>query len=310
MQGEINRLEDKSMHTFVLALSALAMALSATAEAQSIGPSDVDLLPASEPTLVSAYGLDPLQIGELRLPPGSGPFPVAVVIHGGCWTKGFATKRNTAPIASALAAKGIATWNIEYRQVGDAGGGWPGTFQDWGAATDHLRLLAEIRPLDLSNVMVVGHSAGAHAALFVASRPRLPIASEVRGREPLPVNTAVAIDGPADLRSFVGFDEEICGKPVIELLMGGKIGAMATQYAEASPAAQLPLGVRQLLVSSSPVLSPETAEVYRKVATAAGDKVDVRVFAESGHFEGIAPGSDEWSEIEAMILRFAGVSSR
>jgi hypothetical protein len=61
-----------------------------------------------------------------------------VVIHGGCWTKGFATLRNTAPLASALAAKGIATWNIEYRQVGDNGGGWLDTFLDWGAGLDHL----------------------------------------------------------------------------------------------------------------------------------------------------------------------------
>ncbi|HKA47074.1 MAG TPA: hypothetical protein VKD68_02855 [Methyloceanibacter sp.] len=71
--------------------------------------------------MVQTYGSNALQFGELRLPKGNGLFPVAVVIHGGCWTKGFATLRNTAPLASALAAKGIATWNIEYRQVGDNG---------------------------------------------------------------------------------------------------------------------------------------------------------------------------------------------
>jgi acetyl esterase/lipase len=75
------------------------------------------------PALVQTYGSNALQFGELRLPKDNGLFPVAVVIHGGCWTKGFTTLRNTAPLASALAAKGIATWNIEYRQVGDNGAG-------------------------------------------------------------------------------------------------------------------------------------------------------------------------------------------
>jgi acetyl esterase/lipase len=140
------------------------------AVAQTMTSQDVDALPASKPTLVEAYDPDQLQFGELRLPQGSGPFPVAVIIHGGCWTKGYATLRNTAPLASALTAHGIATWNIEYLQVGDPGGGWPGTFLDWGSAADHLRILAKSGPLDLTHVVAVGHSAGELAALWVATR--------------------------------------------------------------------------------------------------------------------------------------------
>src|SRR5258706_11392617 len=29
------------------------------------------------------YGTGPLQFGELRLPSGAGPFPVAILVHGG-----------------------------------------------------------------------------------------------------------------------------------------------------------------------------------------------------------------------------------
>src|ERR1051326_5266863 len=122
---------------------------------QRLGPRDVDAWPATDPVVVRKYGTDPLQFGELRLPKGKGPLPVAVIIHGGCWTKGFATLRNTAAVASELAKKGVATWNIEYRQVGDAGGGWPGTFMDWGAAADYLRELTNSYPLDLSRVLVL-----------------------------------------------------------------------------------------------------------------------------------------------------------
>jgi len=91
---------------------------------------DVDALAATKPALVQAYGSNAPQFGERRLPEGQRAVSGRSGDPGGCWTKCYATLRNTAPSASTLAAKDIATWNIEYRQVGDDGGGWPGTFLD------------------------------------------------------------------------------------------------------------------------------------------------------------------------------------
>lgn len=116
--------------------------------AQPLSPADIDKLPESKPTLVEKYGENERQFGELRVPEGKGPFPVAVVIHGGCWTKGFATVRNTSPIATALTAKGIATWNIEYRQMGEQGAGWPGTFLTITGVRHHFRVVDAGRFLD------------------------------------------------------------------------------------------------------------------------------------------------------------------
>ncbi|MSU62821.1 MAG: alpha/beta hydrolase [Pedosphaera sp.] len=270
---------------------------------EAIGPRQVDALPASDPTSVQKYGSDPLQFGELRLPKGDGPFPVVVVIHGGCWTKGFATLRNTAAIASELTKSNLATWNIEYRQVGDAGGGWPGTFRDWGAATDYLRVLSKSYPLDLSRIMVVGHSAGAHAALWVAARNHLPFDSEIRGADPLKVQAAVAVDGPGDLTGFVGFDAQICGKSVIVPLMEGAPAEQPERYRQASPKSLLPLGVPQFLVTAT-VLTPTTAKEYQKLAESKGDRVEI-LSLDTGHFEVIAPGHKAWSAVEQVLLKQA-----
>jgi acetyl esterase/lipase len=272
------------------------------AVAQRMSPRDVDHLPSSPPNKTVQYGADPLQVGDLRLPHGKGPFPVVVVVHGGCWTKGFATRQNTAALASALTDAGFATWNIEYRQVGEAGSGWPGTFKDWADATDYLRVLAKTQPLQLDKVSAVGHSAGATAALWLASRAKLPATSEVRGANPLPLKAAVAIDGPPGVAEFIGADAQICGKPVIEPLMGGSPGAFPARYKESDAAQRLPLGMPQLLVASV-VLPAEEANAYRDKAVAAGDPVQVLLVHNGGHFDIIAPGSEAWKTIGPALIQ-------
>src|SRR3546814_6055527 len=135
------------------------------------------------------------------------------MIHGGCWLEKFADLRNLAPVASDLPKIGIATWNIEYRR-NDNGGGWPATFTDVGSAVDHLRSLSKRYPLDLSRVVVVGHSAGAPLAIWAAGRARANRDSPIRGKDPLAIKAAVAIDAPVDLAHW-GRDVEVCGQPVI-----------------------------------------------------------------------------------------------
>ena len=284
-----------------------ATCLTATSSlAQRLGPRDVDTLPSRAPQLRSAYGSDSLQFGELRIPSGSGPFPVAVIIHGGCWTRGFATLKNTAAVATALTDDGIATWNIEYRQMGDPGAGWPNTFLDVGAGIDYLRALAARYPLDLSRLVLVGHSAGAHLALWAAGRAHLASTSMVRGQSPLPARAAVAIDGPADLASLVGRDARICGKPVIAPLMGGTPEAVPERYRDGSPRAMLPLGVRQYLVGAA-LLTAADAQSYETAARAVGDSVRVLVGAAGGHFGVIAPGTPFWPPVHEVILEAFGL---
>ena len=111
---------------------------------------DILSLPAPPADARIAYGTDPLQFGDLRLPAtsgGSGPYPLIMLIHGGYWRNRY-DLAYFGHAAAALTAAGLATWNIEYRRVGDAGGGWPGTLLDVAVATDYARTLAATHPLD------------------------------------------------------------------------------------------------------------------------------------------------------------------
>lgn len=267
---------------------------------------EVEKLPSTPPTQVESYGSDPLQFGELRVPQGKGPFPVAVIVHGGCWVKGFATLTYMSPLASELTAKGMATWNIEYRQIGDRGSGWPGTFQDWASATDHLRELAKRYPLDLKRVVATGHSAGAHAALWLAGRGKIAKSSELWKADPLEIDGVVAIDGPGDIRGFIGADKEICGQPVIQELMGGLPAEVPARYAAGDPLELLPTGVPAALVASA-VLDPEAAEAYRKQAEAKGDQVEVKAPGDVGHFGMMSPKTEAGQMTVSLILHVGGL---
>lgn len=295
---------------------ALLLLAASPALAQRLRPADVDKLPSSPPTVTEAYGSAPTQVGDLRLPDsklfGPGPHPVVIVIHGGCWWKGFATRQNTAALASRLTERGFATWNIEYRQTGetrpdgkysgDPGAGWPGTFKDWAAATDHLRELAKRHPLDLARVAVTGHSAGAHAALWVASRHKLPKDSEIASPDPLKIGAVVAIDGPGDPGAEIETFEKGCGVPAGTAMFGGRPAQQPIRWAHGSPQQQLPLGVKSALVSGTLFLSPDAANRWVAAARAGKDTASALILGGTGHFELIAPGSPVWPQVEAFLV--------
>jgi acetyl esterase/lipase len=281
----------------------LALAANAAAD-PAMTPPQLHRLAVRAPTVVEHYGQAPLQIGELRVPDGDGPFPVAIVVHGGCYLSGYEDVGGTAPLASALTARGIATWNVDYRAVGDAGGGWPGTFDDLARAADHLRAIAASHRLDLGRVAVVGHSAGAHAALWLASRSRESRAP-FAGVAALPIRYAVAIDGPPDLEAMIGTDAKICQQPVVLPLLGGAPSQVPERYREVTPGDHLPLGVPQLLVTSD-VLPAAEAAAYRDAAIHAGDRVEVLSMHE-GHFGMLDPRTASWRGIEDRIAHALGV---
>ncbi len=206
----------------------------------------MDILDLSAPPADArhAYGPAPPQFGDLRLPPGPGPHPVAVVIHGGFWRAAY-DLTHIGHLAAALTRAGVATWSLEYRRLGDPGGGWPGTLRDVGAGVDYLRTLAATVPLDLGCVVTVGHSAGGQLAAWAAGRARLPAGSRVATPDPLPLRGVVALAGVLDLPRAWALG---LSKGVVADFLGGTPATVPDRYAQASPQALLPLGVPQRLL--------------------------------------------------------------
>jgi acetyl esterase/lipase len=279
-----------------------------------LGPQQVNELPASPADHRIRYGDDPEQFGDLRLPAEvSGRFPVAVVIHGGCWKAKhgslIADLNNTGPIASALTELGIATWNIEYRRVDNAGGGWPGTFEDVANGVEQVRGLAQSYPLDLNRVVIIGHSAGGHLGTWIAARHRLPEQSRFFSSGPLRILGVVNLAGPTDLESFVPIQSQVCGDPVITQLMGGSPIEVPDRYRAASPARLLPIGVRQVVITGAHdrIVPAALGRTYEETARAHGDDVTALVVPDAAHFEVIAPGSTAWPVVRNAVLSMLGL---
>jgi acetyl esterase/lipase len=183
-------------------------------------------------------------------------------------------------IAQDLATRGFAVWNLEYRRLGTATGGWPGTFDDAIAGIGHLAsLVADGIDLDLDRVTVVGHSAGGHLALWSAAR-----------KQRLQIRAAVGLAPVADL--VRAYELGVGGGAVAELL-GGTPTDQAARYQAASPRAMLPLGVRQLVIhgTADEVVPVEIARNYTHAARAAGDRVDLLELAHTGHMDFLDPSS-------------------
>ena len=275
----------------------------ATARPVLMGPQELQALPSQPPDHRIAYGDSPSQYGELRLPAGAGPHSVAVLIHGGCFKSAYATAKDLAPMGDALKAKGIATWNIEYRRVGEAGGGWPGTYQDIGSAIDHLRTLAGPHALNLSRIAVVGHSAGGHLAMWAAGRQRVPSGSAIAATSPLPLRGALNLGGPLDLTANIAGYQALCRDTVITALLGGTPASVPERYAHASPIKLLPLGIPQvILIGEHEDFVPRPlAEAYVKTAVQSGDRAHLIVIPGAGHFEIASPRASTWPQVESAI---------
>jgi acetyl esterase/lipase len=237
-----------------------------------------------------AYGADGNQFLDLRLPMGKGPHGLAICIHGGYWRAKY-DLGYMGHLCAALTARGITTANLEYRRVGNAGGGWPGTFADVRAGYQFLLQNARKYELDARRMVVMGHSAGGQLGLCLAAHEK-----GVKG--------VVSLAGVVDLQQSYAL--HLSNDAVVEFL-GGTPAEVPDHYREADPM-KLAIGARQWLVhgAEDDVVPPAFSRDY--VGAKQKMKEDARLveIAGAGHFEVVDPRSGAWKAVEKVVMDAVG----
>ncbi len=244
-----------------------------------------------------AYGTDDAQWGELYLPTGARQAGVVVIVHGGFWLSEYGADLG-APLALDLASRGYAAWNLEYRRIGD-GGGWPQTFQDVAAGIDHLAVIAGEAGLDLSRVVVIGHSAGGQLAVWAAGRGAKTEA-DPHAASKVSVTGVVSQAGVLDLAAAAADD---LGGGAVQQLLGGDPDSVAARYQIASPQDNLPNPVPVRCVhsrSDGNVPYSQSADYVSAAVRSGGDASLTTVPGD--HFSLITTGTPAWDACAAHAV--------
>src|SRR5277367_1902990 len=236
---------------------------------------DILTLPPPPADARLSYGTDPNQFADLRLPKTKGPFPAVMMIHGGFWRAKY-DLAHTGHLCAALTAKGYATWNLEYRRVGNPGGGWPGTFEDIKNGYRFVPQIAMRYNLDATKILVMGHSAGGQLAICLAAQ------------EPS-VKRVIALAGVVDLMQ--AYEQHLSNDAVVEFL-GGKPQEVPEHYHEADPM-QLSVKATQWLIqgAADDVVPPSFSRNYVQTKQKRGEDAHYLEISTAGHFDLIDPHS-------------------
>lgn len=230
-----------------------------------------------------AYGDLPRQFGEWWVPPGRSekPLPTVVLVHGGYWRSNFDLILEDA-VAADLAARGYLVWNIDYRPSADP---WPATLDDAAAAYDFVMKGTYASRVDPTRLAVVGHSAGGHLALWLASnRPTRERPEGVPG-------PTLAV-GQAPVAALVDGSRQGLGGGAVDALLGGTPQQVPDRYAQADPVALLPTAVRTVCIhgDADDLVPISQSQTYVAASTAAGDDSRFEQVP-GGHFAHLDPGS-------------------
>jgi acetyl esterase/lipase len=236
------------------------------------------------------YGSDPYQFLDLRLPSGPGPHGLALVIHGGYWRAKY-DLGYAGHLCAALTARGVATANLEYRRVGNLGGGWPGTFADVRAAYQFLTQNGHRYEFDARRCVVIGHSAGSQLGLCLAAHE-----SGVKG--------VVSLAGVVDLQR--AYELHLSNDAVVEFL-GGTPAEVGDHYKEADPM-KLGIGARQWLVhgSADDVVPAAFSRDYVRAKQKMKEDARLVEIAWAGHFEVVDPRAGAWGDVERVVVEAVG----
>lgn len=251
---------------------------------------DILSLPAPKADARVAYGRDENQFIDLRVPRRAGTDTLAIFIHGGFWR----AKYNLAyagHLCAAITARGIVTANVEYRRVGNAGGGWPGSFSDVRGAFQFLLQNARRYNFDPRRVTAIGHSAGSQLALCLAAHEAL--------------TDVISLAGVVDLQ--LAYSLHLSNDAVVEFL-GGTPSQVKDHYQEADPM-KLSINAKQWLVhgSADDIVPPSFSRDYVRAKRKQSERAELVEIDGAGHFDLVDPRSAAWKEIERVVVKSAGL---
>lgn len=249
------------------------------------------------------YDRSPEQFGHLSLP--STPLsdqalmPTIVLIHGGYWRAkynldymGFACE--------ALNRQGYITWNLEYRRVGQEGGGWPGSYYDVVEGLNFLDELSASVPIDTSRIVVLGHSAGGHLALLLARDRQEEMDHSLKAH--IGVLGIIALAPICDL--FEAYHRGLSNGAVREFLASDPVKS-CSYFRQASPRHSLPLGLPVTLIHGSEdkdVPFDITHQFYKDACPTS--EIDLIHLEHGNHFSLVNPESRDWREVSNAIKAF------
>jgi acetyl esterase/lipase len=248
-----------------------------------------DILSRPQPPIDQrvAYGADPKQFLEVRLPKTSGPHPVLLNIHGGFWRAKY-DLAHTGHLCETLREAEVATFNAEYRSVGNPGGGWPGTFADIRSAYRFVQQEHARFNVNLDRFAVMGHSAGGQLALCLAAHENS-------------LRRAISLAGVVDLKKAYAL--HLSNDAVAEFL-GGTPEAVPEHYREADPTELTIPQSRQWLIHGleDDTVPPEFSRDYFARKTKAGEAVELVEIPQAGHFDLIDPASKAFEQVKRTVL--------
>ena len=241
------------------------------------------------------YGSAPEQFADLWSPAADGSaFPVVVLVHGGFWRNRYDLTLME-PLAADLSGRGFAVWNIEYRRIGDPGGGWPGTAADVAAAVDRLAALGE--ELDLGRLGIVGHSAGGHLALWAAGRGALRDGATGARHAVTPIvaiGQGAVVDLPGAAAAPLGYGA------VLELL-GGTRTEVPDRYSAARPRLDAGPTMMSVVGTADDIVPPRYSTDPDRPGAVETVEIDG-----ADHFDLIDPTHDAWhAVVDALTNAFA-----
>jgi acetyl esterase/lipase len=224
----------------------------------------------------------------VRLPRTKGPHSALLNIHGGYWRAKY-DLAHAGHLCEALRAAGVATFNTEYRRVGNAGGGWPGTFEDIRSAYRFVQQEHSRFHLDLDRLVVMGHSAGGQLALCLAAHETS-------------LRRAISLAGVVDLKK--AFALHLSQDAVAEFLGGKPDAVPGKHYREADPMQLSIPQARQWLLHGreDDTVPPEFSRDYVTQKKKTGESVQLLEIPRAGHFDLIDPASEAFKQVTSTVL--------